>query len=95
MKKLSLILIATIAFSLLLSAQESLPNGSISGKIIDEVTNESMQDANIRILTQKDSVFVIGKASNKDGSFSIPLKNGSYIIQVSYIGYVDAFKDQQ
>lgn len=93
MKKLSLILIATIAFSLLLSAQESLPNGSISGKIIDEVTNESMQDANIRILTQKDSVFVIGKASNKDGSFSIPLKNGSYIIQVSYIGYVDAFKD--
>ncbi len=93
MRKRYLLFIITFASTLLLNAQESLSEGSISGKIIDELLNEPMQDANVRILTQKDSVFVTGKASNKDGLFSIPIKQGSYIIQISYIGYIDVFKD--
>ena len=93
MKKLLLIIFATFAFTLLLSAQELQQTGKISGKLIDELTDEPLQDANIRILVQKDSTFVEGRASEEDGSFSIPLKYGSYIIQVSYIGYHDVFKD--
>ena len=93
MKKLYLIIIVTFAFTLFVSAQETLPKGLITGKLIDELTSEPMQDANIRILTQKDSTFVIGKASNKDGSFSIPINPGSYIVHISYIGYVELFKD--
>ena len=93
MKKLSFVIVATFAFVFLSIAQEAEQRGIISGKLIDEATNESMAEANVRILAQKDSLFITGKASNKDGSFSIPIKYGNYIVHVSYIGYVDVFKD--
>lgn len=93
MRKLFLILWATFAFALLLNAQGSSEQGFISGKIIDEFTKEPVPEANIRILSQKDSVFVTGKASGRDGSFSIPVKNGNYIVHISYIGYIDIYKD--
>ena len=80
-------------FVLFSTAQESLGKGLIMGKLIDELTEEPVAEANIRILNQKDSVFVTGKASSKDGSFSIPLKYGNYIIHISYLGYADVFKE--
>jgi len=92
-KKLLLFLIAISTFTLTSNAQGSSERGSISGKLIDELTEEPVSEANIRILTQKDSTFVTGKASDKNGSFSIPLKNGDYIVHISYIGYADIFKD--
>ncbi|MDD2474512.1 MAG: outer membrane beta-barrel protein [Dysgonamonadaceae bacterium] len=92
-RKLYLIINITFALTLTINGQEATQRGLISGKLIDELTSESLQDANIRILTQKDSVFVIGKASNKDGSFSIPIKPGNYIVRISFIGYIDVFKD--
>ena len=91
-KKLLSLLIATLAFISITNAQGPV-SGSISGKLIDELTDEPVSEANIRILSQKDSVFVTGKASDKDGSFSIPLQNGDYIVHVSYIGYAEIFKD--
>ncbi|MGV8964526.1 MAG: outer membrane beta-barrel protein [Candidatus Saccharimonadaceae bacterium] len=93
MRKLYLILFITFAFTLLSSAQVSSDQGSITGKLIDEITQEPVSEANIRILSKKDSVFVTGKASSRDGSFSIPVKNGNYIVHVSYIGYTDVYKD--
>lgn len=92
-KKLHLLLIAIFAIVLSSIAQESSERGSISGKLIDELTKEPVSEANIRILAQKDSLFITGKASARDGSFSIPVKNGEYIVHISYIGYAEIFKD--
>ena len=61
--------------------------------MIDDATQEAIPEANIRILNQKDSTYVTGKASEKNGTFSIPISNGNYIVQISYIGYSDLFKD--
>lgn len=69
--------------------------GTISGKIIDTDTNEPISEATIRILQAGDSTFVAGKASDKNGAFSIPVKIGTYIVRVSFIGYTDFFKDVQ
>ena len=91
-KKL-LLFFALIAFTLTTKAQSSPISGSISGTLIDELTDEPVAEANIRILAQKDSTFVTGKASERDGSFSIPLGNGDYIVNISYIGYAEIFKD--
>ena len=93
MKKLFLVLItfALIAYST--NAQESLGKGFISGKLIDELTDEPVAEANIRVLTQKDSLFVTGKASEKDGSFSIPIQYGTYLVHISYLGYADIIKE--
>lgn len=92
-KKLFLILTTIFSFAIIANAQGQSERGSISGKLIDEITEEPIPEANVRILLQKDSTFVTGKASGADGLFSIPLNNGNYIVQISYIGYADVFKD--
>ncbi len=75
-----------------LSAQSLISRG-ITGVLISETTDEPVPQANIRILQQSDSAFVTGKASDLDGSFSIPVRNGSYILQISFIGYNDLYKN--
>ena len=93
MKKIILLLTTLLAFMLHANAQEQTSIGIIKGKLIDDATQEAISEANVRILNQKDSTFVTGKASNRNGSFSIPVPNGQYIAQISYIGYTDMFKD--
>lgn len=93
LNKVSLILLLTFSSLFATYAQDTEQRGVISGNLIDELTNEPIQEANIRILAQQDSAFITGKASTKDGSFSIPIKYGNYIVQVSYTGYADVFKD--
>ena len=95
MKKLFLIFTAIFTLAIFANAQSQSDRGSISGKLIDEISKEPVSEATIRILAKKDSVFVTGKASVKDGSFSIPIKNGNYIVHISYIGYADIYKDAQ
>ena len=91
MRKLFLYLIVSFAFIFLANAQSSSGRGSISGILIDDTSQEPIPEANIRILAQKDSTYITGKASDKNGSFSIPIKNGDYIVHISYIGYTDVF----
>lgn len=93
MKKRFLFITAIFTFVIFANAQGQSQKGSISGKLIDAITEDPVPEANIRILAQKDSTFVTGMASEKDGSFFIPLNNGNYIVQISYIGYAEMFKD--
>lgn len=92
MKKICFLVMAVLfpAFSCMLQAQT---NSSISGKLIEKETEEPVPMANIRVLQQADSSFVTGKASDDKGLFTIPIKNGSYILHISYIGYNDIFRN--
>ena len=92
MKRISLLLFfSAIVFTSLLA--QSNASGTISGKLIDKKTKETVIQANILVLQQKDSTMVTGKVSDKNGSFSIPVKNGNYIVHISFIGYRDVFKN--
>lgn len=91
MKKITILITSLLAFVFSLSAQSS-GSGTINGKLVDEA-NHAIPQANIKVLQQRDSTMVTGKASENDGSFSIPVRNGSYIVQISYIGYADVFKN--
>lgn len=75
-----------------LSAQSDVSR-SITGELFSESTQEPIPQANIRVLQKSDSTFITGKASDLDGRFSIPVRNGSYILQISFIGYTDLFED--
>jgi len=92
MNKIYLLVITLLMCSFSITAQSQISRG-ISGSIISEATNEPVPQANIRVLQQSDSTFVIGKASDMDGDFSIPVNNGSYIVQISFIGYNDLFRN--
>src|SRR5690554_2229270 len=75
-----------------LSAQSDVSR-SITGELFSEATQEPIPQANIRLLQKSDSTFITAKASDLDARFSIPVRNGSYILQISFIGYTDLFED--
>lgn len=83
MKRISILLILfTIAVAV--NAQKYV----IGGKIADADTKESLPLAQLRVMTEKDTVLVASTIADDDGNFSIQLKSsGKYRLQVSYIGY--------
>src|SRR5690554_94352 len=94
MKRVYFLLLFALLYTLTVMAQ-SQTNSSISGKLIDEVTEEPVEQANVRILRKSDSTFVTGKASDAKGAFTIPVRNGEYIVHISFIGYNDVFLNVQ
>lgn len=67
-------------------------NGSVSGFIVDSLTNLPMQYATVSLLSQADSSIISGSITNSDGSFTIDdLPSMNYLCKVSYIGYEKTF----
>lgn len=79
-------LIFLILFTLNSKAQNT--NSTIRGTINDKETGTAVEFAAVQLLLLPDSVQVGGVASDKNGSFSLPLKRtGNYCLKVSYMGY--------
>lgn len=93
MKRKSYIAIISLFLALTTGNVFAQTNRSISGKLVDQHSEEPVPQANIRILQQSDSAFVTGKASDMDGSFTIPVNTGSYLLHISFIGYNDVYKE--
>ncbi len=68
---------------------------SISGKILDGTSSqgESLPGASIALLSAKDSSLVAGVSSSTNGQFKLSTtKAGSYLVRISYMGFVPQFK---
>lgn len=60
----------------------------VTGTIIEEETNEPIEQATIRLLNVKDSSMVTGVASSRNGTFTLKnVKAGSYLLHVSFVGF--------
>ncbi len=79
--------------ALMTSVQAQTAMGTLSGKIIDKDTGESVPAATIRILTPEDSTLVTGASSTGEGTFLIPVKHGNYIANISFVGYTPYFQE--
>lgn len=66
---------------------------NITGTVIDDASKESIELASIRILNAQDSAYVSGGVTDDKGKFSIAVKGGSYVVHVSFLGYLDRFFD--
>lgn len=60
---------------------------SISGTVLEETTKDPVPNASIKLLHKKDSAFVRGSASDKNGKFAIQAETGNYILQISFVGF--------
>lgn len=84
-KNLFFLLIGLVLFSSQLSAQAI---GIIKGKLIDTVLHQSLKDASIKVLHQKDSSVLKASLANDDGSFEIKnIPNGNYIVIINFQSY--------
>ena len=68
-------------------------NITLSGTLLDKADNEPIIAASVELLNAKDSVFVAGAISGKDGSFSLKnLSKGDYVVRSTYLGYTALIK---
>lgn len=82
-----MVIFTTLAGFALNFAQAQTPTGKISGIVLDN-DKKSVDGATVLLLTVKDSVTVRSLLANADGSFAfVGLKNGTYSIKVTYVGY--------
>lgn len=65
---------------------------SISGKVSDKSSGEGIMSATVSLL-KADSALVTGGTTNVNGGFSLNVKNGKYILRVSYVGYDTYYKN--
>jgi len=62
--------------------------GGIRGTVIDSKTKEALQFVNVSVKTKSHTSLVKGGVTDQNGSFILGgLKEGTYIVNVSYIGY--------
>lgn len=66
--------------------------GTLSGVILGEGEKEPLPNAAIQLFTLPDTVFKAGNASDLEGKFSISVENGSYLMRITYVGYLSQEK---
>ncbi len=59
----------------------------IKGVLLDEHTGAPLEFAAISVFTQKDTVLVNGGISDDQGTFTIEVDPGSYLVKIEYISY--------
>ena len=90
MKKLVLLFFLTLFTLLLINiAGAQTTGGKISGLVLDEA-KKPLDGATVILLAAKDSSVLTNQLVNPDGSFAFQnLKDGTYLLKVTYIGYKD------
>ena len=77
-----------LVFPILLFAQNT---HNVSG-LVNESSGNSLPFANVLLLQQKDSSFVKGAITQKDGSYALEnLEKGNYLVMISMVGYKSAY----
>ena len=89
-------LLRIVVLSVFISAAGTLSvmGGVLRGLVKDAANEESLIQASVRVLAQRDSALVKGVVTNSNGAFAVEnLKPGKYIVEASYIGYSPQYQN--
>lgn len=63
-------------------------SSAITGTLLDKDTEAPVEWATVRLLNAKDSIYITGETTNKQGTFKLNnIKKGNYILEFLYVGY--------
>ena len=62
--------------------------GHVSGVILGGAEKEPLPNAAIQLFSMPDTVFKAGGASDVEGAFSVTAEAGSYLMRISYVGFL-------
>lgn len=89
MKKIALMLLMATA-----SLATVLAQGSVQGKILDGATGTPFEFVNVTVSPKGSTDMAGGTITDADGSYAVDgLKDGAYVLTVSYIGYRNATRE--
>ena len=93
MKNLAVLLTFLMFSNLALYAHDPLDKGTVSGRVIDSESNETLPYVNI-IIKSPLGELITGGITDQDGVFEISnIKETTFIVSVQYIGYKTLNKD--
>ena len=83
-------LFATMSYA---TSYEADPKGgTISGRVIDALSNRPMEYVNVAVFLATDSSLVTGTISTPDGQFTIEkLAGGEYYLRLTFLGFDNLF----
>ena len=65
----------------------------VTGIVVEEGSGTPIEQATVRLLHVKDSALVRGVASSRNGGFTLKnIKPGSYLLNLSFVGYDPLFQ---
>ncbi|MDR1981947.1 MAG: outer membrane beta-barrel protein [Tannerellaceae bacterium] len=89
-----LLVLMVISFAFPAWAQRSAIE--IKGVVVEEKGTIPVEQATVRLLSVKDSSFVKGVATSRDGSFALTnIRPGDYLLHISFIGFDPLFQPLQ
>ena len=65
----------------------AVAQGRISGRVYDTKSGQPVEYATVAVLKVKDSTLVTGTVSESNGSFSVDVPYGRYLVRISFMGY--------
>ncbi len=75
---------------------QSTGNVGITGIVVEEGSGIPVEQATVRLLTGRDSTFVGGVASGKNGSFTLKdIRPGNYLLHITFIGFEPLYQPLQ
>lgn len=95
MNRIILLLLAVVMVTTSSVAQEKtkVTTMKISGTVSDTKTGEKLPFVNVGLMSERDTIFVRGTATNLEGHFEITdIKPGKYLLQASCVGYGNCTK---
>lgn len=88
MKRILFFLLLCMSVSTL-SAQ-----GFVKGKVLDKQNSEPLGFVNVRITQKASGAFVGGGMTDSEGNFTVKnLKNGAYVLTLTFVGYKEETRD--
>lgn len=82
-----------LSFFLLFLSFPVVAQVEVKGSVIEDSNKQPIEQATVRLLSVKDSAFISGVVSGKNGSFSLKnVKNGSYLLSVTFIGFEPVYR---
>ncbi len=73
--------------AMLLCGNTLFAQGKVTGKVIDSKSGSAVEYATVALLRSTDSSLVNGSVTSSNGSFSVSVAYGKYLLRVSFMGY--------
>lgn len=68
--------------------------GFVKGKVLDKQNSEPLGFVNVRITQKASGAFVGGGMTDSEGNFTVKnLKNGAYVLTLTFVGYKEETRD--
>lgn len=87
MKRIYILLLMLLPL-FVMAQQQTVKKGTLTGVVADADNNEVLQAATLQLLALPDTIYKTGVASEMNGKFTIIAPVASYILRVSYVGYL-------